>query len=126
MAAVLRRLVRVCLYYGRSPQFLCCSATIANPAEHMKRLVPLDALYRHSASNRHSDAAGVARTSTSGAKSDGSSDVSSRIDTEDKDTCDYYLEVVGADLDGAPQGERFETLWFLLSFDTSYRCILYF
>jgi len=111
VAAVLRRLVRVCLYYGRSPQFLCCSATIANPAEHMKRLVPLDALYRHS------DAAGVARSSaryaSSVEKSVESKNASSLIDTEDVDTGDYYLEVVGADMDGAPQGERFETLFLV-------------
>lgn len=46
VAGVLRRLLRVCLFYGRCPQFLCCSATIANPAEHMQRLIPLQALYR--------------------------------------------------------------------------------
>lgn len=87
VAAVLRRLVRVCLYYGRSPQFLCCSATIANPAEHMKRLVPLEALYRHS------DAALLLRGTMS---------------SDDATTDDVFdnLEVVGADLDGAPQGER--------------------
>jgi DEAD/DEAH box helicase domain-containing protein len=45
VSGVLRRLLRVCLYYGRCPQFLCCSATIANPAEHMLKLVPLSALY---------------------------------------------------------------------------------
>ena len=98
MAAVLRRLVRVCLYYGRSPQFLCCSATIANPAEHMKRLVPLDALFRHS------EAAGLARSMASATEG-------SESNVLDEDA-DDYLEVVGADLDGAPQGERFD-IWTL-------------
>ncbi len=31
VANVLRRLRRICAFYGSSPQFVCCSATIANP-----------------------------------------------------------------------------------------------
>ena len=34
LANVLRRLKRICAHYGSSPQFICCSATIANPREH--------------------------------------------------------------------------------------------
>jgi DEAD/DEAH box helicase domain-containing protein len=33
MANVLRRLARVAQFYGSRPQFICCSATIANPSE---------------------------------------------------------------------------------------------
>src|SRR6202023_2195650 len=33
LANLLRRLKRVCEFYGSSPQFICCSATIANPRE---------------------------------------------------------------------------------------------
>ncbi|MDI7274413.1 MAG: DEAD/DEAH box helicase [Anaerolineae bacterium] len=33
MANVLRRLQRVCRFYGSDPRFICCSATIANPRE---------------------------------------------------------------------------------------------
>lgn len=33
LANVLRRFKRVCEFYGSSPQFICCSATIANPKE---------------------------------------------------------------------------------------------
>ena len=45
VAAVLRRLVRICLHYQRNvPQFICCSATIANPLSHMLKLIPLDCL----------------------------------------------------------------------------------
>ncbi len=33
LANVLRRLKRICEFYGSSPQFICCSATIANPKE---------------------------------------------------------------------------------------------
>ena len=32
-ANVLRRLLRICEFYGSKPQFICCSATIANPRE---------------------------------------------------------------------------------------------
>ena len=38
VACVLRRLLRVCEFYGAHPQFILCSATIANPGEHAERL----------------------------------------------------------------------------------------
>ncbi len=41
VACVLRRLRRLCGVYGASPQFICCSATIANPGEHAGRLAGL-------------------------------------------------------------------------------------
>ncbi|MGC2800470.1 MAG: DEAD/DEAH box helicase, partial [Candidatus Acidiferrum sp.] len=36
---VLRRLRRIANFYGRDPQFICCSATIANPGELAGRLL---------------------------------------------------------------------------------------
>ncbi|RME47450.1 MAG: DEAD/DEAH box helicase, partial [Chloroflexi bacterium] len=38
VANVLRRLRRICRFYGADPQFICCSATIANPKEHVQQL----------------------------------------------------------------------------------------
>ncbi len=38
VACVLRRLRRLCEYYSANPQFIFCSATIANPGEHVHRL----------------------------------------------------------------------------------------
>ncbi|MEM8860944.1 MAG: DEAD/DEAH box helicase [Chloroflexota bacterium] len=38
VANVMRRLMRICKFYKASPKFICCSATIANPAEHAERL----------------------------------------------------------------------------------------
>jgi DEAD/DEAH box helicase domain-containing protein len=38
LANVLRRLQRICRHYGSNPQFICSSATIANPAELAERL----------------------------------------------------------------------------------------
>ncbi len=38
LANVLRRMARVCRHYGSEPQFICCSATIANPKEHAERI----------------------------------------------------------------------------------------
>jgi DEAD/DEAH box helicase domain-containing protein len=38
---VLRRLKRICEFYGSSPQFICCSATIANPKELAEALTGL-------------------------------------------------------------------------------------
>lgn len=39
MTNVLRRLNRICQFYGSRPQFICCSATIANPKELAERLL---------------------------------------------------------------------------------------
>ena len=36
---VLRRLRRIAHFYGSEPQFICCSATIANPGELAERLI---------------------------------------------------------------------------------------
>jgi DEAD/DEAH box helicase domain-containing protein len=41
LANLLRRLHRVCEFYGSSPQFICCSATIANPKELAEALTGL-------------------------------------------------------------------------------------
>jgi len=41
LANILRRLKRVCEFYGSSPQFICCSATIANPKELAEALTGL-------------------------------------------------------------------------------------
>jgi DEAD/DEAH box helicase domain-containing protein len=42
VAHILRRLRRACECYGASPQFLCCSATIANPEELTERLTGIE------------------------------------------------------------------------------------
>ncbi|WP_020616312.1 DEAD/DEAH box helicase [Paenibacillus daejeonensis] len=39
VANVIRRLKRICTFYGSSPQFICASATIDNPGEHAERLI---------------------------------------------------------------------------------------
>jgi DEAD/DEAH box helicase domain-containing protein len=39
LANVLRRLKRICKFYGSNPQFICCSATIANPKEMAERII---------------------------------------------------------------------------------------
>jgi len=39
VANLLRRLRRVCRFYGSDPRFLCASATIANPCELAERLI---------------------------------------------------------------------------------------
>jgi DEAD/DEAH box helicase domain-containing protein len=38
LANVIRRLKRICRHYGSRPQFICSSATIANPREHAERI----------------------------------------------------------------------------------------
>jgi DEAD/DEAH box helicase domain-containing protein len=39
LANVIRRLRRICEHYDAAPQFVCCSATIANPEEHAARII---------------------------------------------------------------------------------------
>jgi len=39
MANVLRRLKRICCFYGTDPVFIFCSATIANPSELARQLL---------------------------------------------------------------------------------------
>jgi len=39
VANVIRRLKRICAFYGSSPTFICASATIANPLDLAKRLL---------------------------------------------------------------------------------------
>ncbi|HZT97474.1 MAG TPA: DEAD/DEAH box helicase, partial [Chloroflexota bacterium] len=42
VANVIRRLKRICAFYGSKPRFICCSATIANPRELASNLVEDD------------------------------------------------------------------------------------
>ncbi len=42
LANVMRRLERICEHYGSKPQFICSSATIANPDEHASRICGRD------------------------------------------------------------------------------------
>ncbi len=39
-ANLIRRLLRICRFYGSNPQFICCSATIRNPGDHAETLIP--------------------------------------------------------------------------------------
>ena len=42
IAHLLRRLRRVCAFYGANPQIICCSATIGNPTELVEKLTGLN------------------------------------------------------------------------------------
>lgn len=39
LANLIRRLKRICKFHGSNPQFICCSATIANPLELARKLL---------------------------------------------------------------------------------------
>jgi len=43
LANVIRRLKRICRFYGSNPQFVCCSATIANPLELTRKIIEEEA-----------------------------------------------------------------------------------
>jgi DEAD/DEAH box helicase domain-containing protein len=42
MTSVIRRLKRIAAFYGASPQFICCSATIGNPHELAEKILERD------------------------------------------------------------------------------------
>jgi len=44
VANVIRRLKRICRFYGSDPQFICCSATIANPLELAEKITGSEAV----------------------------------------------------------------------------------
>ncbi len=44
VADVLRRLRRICAFYGSDPQFILCSATIGNPRAHAEALIGRDVI----------------------------------------------------------------------------------
>ena len=39
LSNVIRRLKRICAFYGSNPQFICCSATIANPGQLAETII---------------------------------------------------------------------------------------
>ena len=39
LANVIKRLQRICRFYGSNPTFICCSATIANPQELSEKII---------------------------------------------------------------------------------------
>jgi len=51
LANLLRRLKRICEFYNSKPQFICCSATIANPRELAEALTgePFELVERNGA-----------------------------------------------------------------------------
>jgi DEAD/DEAH box helicase domain-containing protein len=51
LANLIRRVKRICAFYGSNPQFICCSATIANPRELAEALTesPFDLVDRNGA-----------------------------------------------------------------------------
>ncbi len=51
LANVIRRLQRICRFYGSNPTFICCSATIANPDDLTGRIIgrPVTAIDRNGA-----------------------------------------------------------------------------
>jgi DEAD/DEAH box helicase domain-containing protein len=51
VANVLRRLRRICAFYGSNPQFICCSATIANADELGRQLVQYGSMVQEDAAD---------------------------------------------------------------------------
>lgn len=83
VSAVFRRLLRVCLYYGNCPQIICCTATVANPLQHICRLLPLQAMCNE-------DVEGLSEEALCNA---------------------LNVRVIDASFDGAPTGGRTMVMW---------------
>ena len=112
---VLRRLVRLCLSYGSSPQFICCSATIANPLDHFEELVPVQFLPKlvkktydgsNSNSNDNKDNNNIPVHNTFEAISNINGTSTTRGATASRDVC-----VITSIDDGSPRGERQFIMW---------------
>lgn len=91
VACVFRRLFRLCALYGANPRVVCCSATIRNPEQHFRLLIPTLPAQSHA--------------------SEGSND--NNNDAPCLPSFDYFrdrpLRVITKD--GAPTGEKFFCLW---------------
>ncbi|MDZ7263143.1 MAG: DEAD/DEAH box helicase [candidate division KSB1 bacterium] len=44
LANIIRRLKRICKFYGSDPQFICCSATIGNPKELAEKILEAECI----------------------------------------------------------------------------------
>lgn len=107
-SAVFRRLLRVCLHHHCRPQFICCSATIANPLRHVLRLLPLHAM---------SPPAATAKLHSPSSQPE---------EESEEEICQQLrIEVITSSVDGAPRGERqaFSPLCFLLPSPTCSSCV---
>ena len=133
VSCVLRRLLRICLYYNIYPQFISCSATVGNPLQHFLSLIPL----RRMISKKYSSSSSYSTASTSstssayledeGAEGDRGEkkyveslsvsecgkckvveDESKVVEEEGKeeDVCMRDICVVDSTVDGSPAGER--------------------
>ena len=65
VANVFRRLARICEFYGSRPQFICTSATIANPQELAERLTgePFEFIARAAPAKARSTSSSTTRRS---------------------------------------------------------------
>ena len=59
VAAIFRRLQRLCAHYGSRPQYIGCSATIANGEEHFSQLVPSSGACKDPVSDKEVPSGGV-------------------------------------------------------------------
>lgn len=89
VSMIMRRLIRICLLYGARPQFIFCSATIANPADHASKLVPLHCL------------------------TIGNNQGTINMNSGDESQRSHHnsLVVIDKDMEGSPQGERVCVIW---------------
>ncbi len=96
VANVLRRLRRICAFYGTNPQFICCSATIGNAVELGDRLLSYGPL---------TDGDGVMDGNDGPVGAAQASPLAERAER----LVDLPLQLV--DDNGAPTGERFLVLY---------------
>ena len=100
---VLRRFVRICLAYGSSPQFICCSATIGNPLQHFEELVPVNFLPQKIRLEGNSD---DNRRERENAFSTINYEECRHTVSRSRNTC-----VITSVDDGSPRGERKFIMW---------------
>ena len=112
VAMTLRRLLRVAAYHGARPQVVCCTATIANPRDHFRQLVP------QSLFHWRRQLTGAPRPRLRYARSQGYQDqVRTRCGCRmgwlraEAPLVHDQVTVVTAEEDGSPSGERTLVMW---------------
>eukprot|EP01033_Poteriospumella_lacustris_P002280 gene2280-1664_t len=109
VACVMRRVIRVCLAYNATslPQFICCSATISNPLEHICSLLPLRVLPTPSRIERTTPTTAVeVAVETEGAGAGAGSAGGATSDASDRDGGSPPLASDSNDIDDVEEKEE--------------------
>ena len=119
VASVFRRLQRLCAFYGGRPQYIGCSATIANGEEHFGKLIPMpgedpDSSSGGSGASTGGAAAAAATASGSAGGGVGNGSVTSEGPSVGESRVAYSRRTgrpIVVSKDGSPSGPKLFGIW---------------